>query len=410
MKNAIRYLALVTFLAPCALNAEGLLNAADLEYQGAIRIPVGTFGESRMGYTEGTFVVSNNGTTAFMVGHSQHQAIAEFSLPGFSKSMSIADLPMAKNIQPFSRFFDRVPSGNPESINRITGMEIVSGKLVVNGVQYYDGDANNTDTTFIINNPDNLSASSVNGFIKLSADSHASGWMTPIPSHYQESLRGDYMFGFASNFAINGRNSMGPSAFSLRMSDVVNGTAGKVVDMTALADYSIDNLLAEDPYNESRKNDLWTEVSAAYVGFIPDGTQTYAVFGTSGGHESGIGYKITQDNGYLCGGPCPYRSDDVYNYYWFFDVDSLESVARGERLAHNVRPYSYGEIEYPFENQGSVPKLIIGADFDSVNQVVYLMLGKADTLQNQYEEAPLLLAYKIIPGNRPSPPSSFGVQ
>lgn len=390
--------------------SETLFSINDLVFQGATRISLGTYGDSRMAYTEGTFSVSEDGTSIFVVGHSQHQAIAEFSLPELAITELVTDLPMAKNKQPFVSVFDRVPTGNPDSINRITGLRHINDKLILNAVQYYDGDANNTDTTLIVEQPHQLESSPITGFLKLNARSHSSGWMTKLPTELQDVFQGNYIFGYASNYAINARNSMGPSAFGVKLDNVLNLASGEEIPTYPLIDYSITNPLAQDLYNESGNNDLWTEVSAAYVGFVVPGTDTYAVFGTSGGHNSGIGYKITQDNGYQCGGPCPYRASDVYNYYWFFKVSDMISVAEKKISAHEVRPYEYGEIKLPFQDQNEIPKLLIGANFNQNTNTLYFMLGNADTLQSQYESAPLLLSYTVDRGNRPAPPTSIKIE
>ncbi|SFD90574.1 hypothetical protein SAMN04487869_1015 [Marinobacter sp. DSM 26671] len=410
MSTNLRSSVFLALIAPSFVCAETLFSIGDLVYEGAARIPVGTYGDSRMGYAEGTFHVTDDFSSAFMVGHSQHQAIAEFALPQFSTASSISELPMAQNKQPFQKFFDRVPSGNPDSINRITGMNLINDELVVNGVQYYDGDANNTDTTFVIENPNELATSPVTGFLKLSARSHASGWMSEIPAKFQDTFKGEYIFGYASNYAINARNSIGPSAFGVAAKTITNASSGDQVPTFPLIDYSIDNPLAQDPYNRERENDLWTEVSTAHVGFIVPGSDTYAVFGTSGGHNSGIGYKITQDNGQQCGGPCPYEASDVYNYFWFYDVNDMISVAQGNKAPHEVRPYEYGEIQLPFQEEGKTPNLVIGASFNHSKNRLFLMLGRADKLQSQYESAPLLLSYSIALGSRPNSPSGLKIQ
>jgi hypothetical protein len=205
---------------------------------------------------------------------------------------------------------------------------------------------------------------------------------------------------------------MGPSAYAVEETDLTDIEIGQVVPMSELLSFSINNQLHPDHYNESLENDIWTEVSSAYTGFIVPGTNTYAVFGSSGGHESGIGYKITQDDGNLCGGGCPYVAADIYNYYWLWDLKDLQKVKQGSMNPYEVRPYEYGRLNLPFENQGEFekPRLMIAAYYDYDDQNLYFMLGDADTLQNQYETAPLLLKYSIEIGRRPSAPSGISVE
>lgn len=401
---------LIGFFAPAIIYAETLFHPSELVYEGAARFPVAQFGESVIAYTDGTFTVTADGRSTFIVGHVKDQAIGEFLLPPLSKASTIEELEMASNIQPFSKVLNRMPTGNQENIDRITGMKMIDNKLVVNAVEFYDAAASNTDTTFIIENPANLSASAVKGFLKLEGDSHAAGWITALPQRLHDDFRGNYLFGFANNLAINSRSSMGPSAFGVDSNTLLTATAGAPVDSFPLVDYSLMDPLAEDLYNESGTNDLWTEESKAYIGLVIPGSDTYAVFGSSGGHESGIGYKITQDSGKVCGGPCPFKASDIYNYFWLYDVKDLQKVAAGQLLAHEVRPYDYGEIEFPFQNQGSIPKLIIGASFDRSNNMLYFLLGDADELQSQYKLAPILLAYSISGTKRPNAPSQLKIE
>lgn len=403
-------LILLTLLTPSVLVADVLFSISDMTYNGAVRIPIETYGDSRMGYAEGTFEISDDQSSAFMVGHAQHQAIAEFTLPLFSTASSISDLPMVKNKQPFKTFFNRIPSGNLDGLDRITGLKLINGKLIANGIEFYDGEANNSDTTFLIEDPKQLANSTITGFFKLDGGSHASGWITPIPTKFHDVFRGDYIFGYASNYPINARSSIGPSAFGVDISDLTSSASEIKIPTYPLIDYSIDNPLSNDPYNKLGENNLWTEVSTSYIGVIVPGSDTYAVFGTSGGHKSGIGYKITQDTGYQCGGPCPFESSDVYNYYWLYNVNDMIDVAQGNILAHQVKPYEFGKINFPFENQGTIPRVIIGANYNQKNNTIFFMLSNADNLQSPYESAPLLLAYTIDMGSRPNSPSIIRIE
>jgi len=47
------------------------------------------------------------------------------------------------------------------------------------------------------------------------------------------------------------------------------------------------------------------------------------------GNESGIGYKIVQDNGRRTGGYSSFAVKDNYHYYWLWDVNDLARVRAG---------------------------------------------------------------------------------
>jgi hypothetical protein len=405
-------LSIVLFTISLQIGAAESFSIQDLSYKGATRFLDVVSGESRLGFANGTFVVDTEKGSVFLVGHNQDQALAEYKLNGFSKSTNIDDLPFSKpSLQVFSKILDRATNGNPQGINTITGLALVNGDLLVNAAKYYDGNSSNTDTTLVIDNPNDIKNSGISGYFTLESRNHAAGWMTPIPHSQRESLGGDYIFGFASNLPINGRNSMGPSAFSVDINSIQSLKPNDIINTKTLLDFSIDHQLHEDHYNKNGDNNLWTELSMAYVGFIVPGTETYAVFGTSGGHESGIGYKITQDDGTLCGGACSKSSSDRYNYYWLWDVKDLKAVKEGRIYPHEVQPYEYGKFDLPFsdENGVSLPNIIIGAHYDFENQDLYFMLGEADKMQSQFESLPLLLVFDINSGLKPNPPLNLKI-
>jgi hypothetical protein len=133
---------------------------------------------------------------------------------------------------------------------------------------------------------------------------------------------------------------------------------------------------------------LWNFLSRAIYGFIVPGTRTFAVFGSSGGIHSGIGYKITQDNGNHCGGYCAYGSDDYYNYYWLFDIEEILDAVE----PYDIQPYAYGAWSVPFDDNGD--HRIIGGTFDGGNGILYLSLSGAGQV-GEYDRPPLIVAYRL---------------
>lgn len=394
------------------INADIRFSLDDLSYNGAVRLRDGVFGDSRLGYANGSIAVNNDRQSVYIVGHDHHQAIAEFGLKEFSQSQSMSSLPILEPVQNFSKVLNRAPSGNPENINRITGLSFIDNKLVINAAQYYDGSSGNNDTTLVLDDPSSLSESKISGFLKLTSRVRGSGWVTPIPASLHNTFGSDYLTGYASNLPINGRNSMGPSAFTFDSELLLAATMGETIISSEILGYSIDNQLHDDHYNVELKNDMWTELSKAYTGFIVPNTNTYAVFGSSGGHEYGIGYKITQDNGRQCGGACSKVASDIYSYYWFYDIDDLIDVSSGKLEPFDVKPFEYGKIELPFEKtEGSeIPKVIGGAYYDHISQSLYFILANADRTQGRFEALPLLLKYDINVGRRPNPPVNLTIK
>lgn len=391
-----------------------LYDISSLTYEGVFRMPKGTFGDSRVPWTSGKIAVKDDGKSFYFSGGNQ-LSIAEFEFPdNISKSEELSEVVIINNpIQGFSNIIDRAETGNPEGIDRIVGMSYLNNQLVVNTAKYYDGNASNEHTTLIIEKPDNLHESNVRGFMRLEGEVHSAGWVSPIPHEYQTIFGHDRIAGHASNLPINARSSMGPSAFLLDSDKIISSTSGEAIETIPLLDFSLKNPLHADTKNSSLENDLWTELSEAHYGFIVPGTSTYLTIGQSAGHESGIGYKITQPNGRECGGFCAYDHKDRYNYIWLWDLNDLVSSLNGDIEPHQIQPYYYGEIDMPFQesSDGSYTQnRIIGATLTPEEKLL-VVVGSADRLQSRYESLPVVLQFDLFPpDSRPMPPMNFLIQ
>lgn len=186
-------------------------------------------------------------------------------------------------------------------------MYLFNGSLLVNGVQSYDSAGKNTHTTVSVEDASNFSGN-VHGFHKLDSVAHAAGWVSEISDEWKGKLGGDLIFGYASNVSIISRLRVGPTAFvvdSLTEFTNINGATSEQISNTALLDFDLDNFLYDeevygaDPHwgsvvgiNSDGRDNLWNYLSRAYYGFFIPGTRTYMTVGNSGGHESGVGYKI----------------------------------------------------------------------------------------------------------------------
>ncbi|MGS2721743.1 hypothetical protein [Paraglaciecola aestuariivivens] len=368
----------------------------NFEYKGAFKFSTKPFGSSRMPYANGTFAINPNGQTLFAVGHNQHQSIAEFEIPELRKSNNTKDLLIAKNIQPFTSFLRNSNRlNNPEKLDRISGMEVIEGELFVNAVEFYDAPANNKNTTFIIRDINSLANSKVDGFFSMKGAAHSAGWISKLPPKWRKTFSASFLNGYAGNYAINSRLSMGPTAF-VSYIDAFAGIdeSNGLIPTRKLMDFSIKNPMVKDLYNKSGNNKIWTEVSNAYYGFIVPETDLYLVIGNSGGHESKIGYKAKQTNGKTCAGPCAYDPNDYYNFFWIFDVNDFIRVQEGKKKPYELLPKTYGKLSLPFAPKNNTDN-IIGADFDEKRNLLYLLLKEADRSQSQFELAPVMLVYKL---------------
>jgi len=418
------------------LNELPLITIEQLEYIGGFRIKSGTYGQSRTGYTAGKIAYNSDNHSLFLSSHTHHKAIAEFKIPQLLKTSILSELPISDiPIQNFSKVLSRPFTGNKQKLNVIGGMEYINGELLVHAYQYYDADMNTTHTTLVVRNADDLKNSRIDGYFQFAGRAHGVIWISPITDTYKVLFnQSDYLSGASSSFPINGRASMGPSAFAFKSSDIINtnNQSGKI-DTLKLLDFHISHIFAATDagwmpfkkwkgavqYNYSwdkipgmsfaksydvkrvGNNHIWTEGSGAFYGIIIPGTRTYAVFGTSSMNHSGGGYKITQKNGRKCPGPCSYDPNDRYNYYWFFDVNELVKVKAGLKQAYEVRPYSYGLFETPFDvifdkrRKSNYKSFIKGGTYNSRDGIIYFALPAADPTQSKYEPAPIIIGYKL---------------
>ncbi|WP_057183437.1 MULTISPECIES: PKD domain-containing protein [Colwellia] len=385
-----------------------LLTLDNFEYQGGFRLSAARYGVSnysKLDYSPAVIALSESKTSLFVVSHDYEQGIAEFEIPEIVNTTVISEMNVGSNVlQSFEAFYGnaRDVTGIDENF-RLTGMQLINSKLVVNYINWYDGDMSETDTTVVFQDPSNLATSPIVGPFQLGGAAHTAGWMTPIPEHWKDKLNGSYISGWSGG-SINGRLSIGPPAFLLNPeTDLVNKTSGGAVPTIPVLDFNIEHKLYDTSvytYEESLlqpvfnntydgKNNLWTVLSEATYGFIVPNTNTYVTLGHSAGHESGIGYKITQDTGRVCGGYCPPIAADKYNYVWFWKVSDLVKVQNGEMLSYDVRPYSHAV----FGTIGSNGELMGGA-FDPESMTLYVALKKGDNIA-PYARPPLFLKYKI---------------
>jgi len=370
----------------------------NFKYIGAFRLPSQEYGVSSTNFSAGKIAINKKRNSIFIIGHVHKMAIAEFTIPKLTNSYNLRVLQVAKKpIQSFSTVLNRAESSNPQKISGITGLIVINDSLFINAVEYYDAQADNTHTSLIVSNPAVLNSSDIKGFFSLEGAAHAAGWISKIPLLWQQQLGGTHLTGFASNVPINSRLSIGPTAFAFTPKNIYNDRSIKIPTIP-LMDFSLDHPLNKDLYNINGGNYLWNELSQAAYGFIIPNTSTYAVFGSTGGLHSKIGYKINQKNGTLCSGPCAYDNTDYYNYYWLFDVNDFLAVKNKEMKPYEVKPYKYGIFNAPFQfnyyEQKNKFRGISGATFDSKKNIIYFSLSQAGQV-TKYATPPIIIGYSI---------------
>ena len=374
-----------------------LISQKNFDYAGAFTLPDGIYGESEFNFNSGVFTFSDNGKTIFIMGHSHGNAIAEISIPELKKANSVNKLNSAEVIQPFTEVLKKV-ANNPQNINSVTGMIATNNGIFLNAVTYYDAAADNTDTSLFIVDSSNIARSKINSFFSLEGKTNASGWISEVPEVWRKHLKSDYLVGYASNIPINTRLSHGPSAYPTDLDNAIAKFPNKFIPGKPFIDYPLENMLHPDINNESKANKLWTEISAAYYGFIVPGTATYAVIGISGGTESGIGYKATRIDGSVCPGPCAYDPSDNYNFIWLYDVFDMFAVKKGKLFPHEVKPYSFSRLNIPFQFNHYKDKRqfmpINGASYNTQENRLYISIAGAGQT-SKFNALPVIIAYDI---------------
>lgn len=403
-----------------------LFQIDSLEYQGAFLVPTSVYGDSQADNVTGEIAYNPINHSIFIAGKTVDGAVGEISIPTLVNSTNIFDLNTGTVLQNFRSVLNATPSGNPQELDRVTGIKLYNGKLLINAVGFYDANADNTHTTLVLEDASDIANSQISGYYELQGAAHIAGWISDIPIEWQAVLQGEYIFGNASNYSINGRYPMGPTAFVADPA-ALTGTPSGIIPTKVMMDYSLATPLyadynylenpnynvlstngiphftghtAEDLNVVPGDNDIWTEESWVGYGFIIPGTRTYLTIGESGGHFSGIGYKARQ-NGQTsgnCPGPCPYDPDDYYNYYWLWDVNDLLAVKNGSMLPHDVRPYDYGVFNAPFQMNiyENEPRHnpIRGGVFDTASGLLYLTVHGGDSV-GRFGTKPLFIAYKV---------------
>lgn len=365
----------------------------DFVFAGAFALPDDEFGESSANWAEGVIEVS--GRSLYFVGHKHHDAIAEFSIPVLRNSTRISDLNYAgRPKQAFTRPILRATGGNAQELDQIVGLELFKGRLIGNAVEYYDGPGDNDQSTFVIQDASAIATAPVSGFYSLGGKARAAGWLSSVPPEWRQVLGCSHITGHSSGGPIISRHSVGPSAFCVNLDNLITNTRKRIVKTAELLGFGLDRPLRNDLNNEYLENNLWTHLSQARFGFIVPGTSTYATFGTSGGHASGVGYKLNRGGGVECGGYCATDPNDVYNYYWFWDMRDLLKVRSGRLAASAIKPYASGKFDVPFQT-GEYVNEIGGASYDEQTGLLYVSIMKANNTLGEHSNPPVIAAFKV---------------
>jgi hypothetical protein len=355
--------------------AEPLLQKADLAYQGAFRLPSGTFGGSSFAFGGQGLAYNSANNSLFITGHVYDQMTAEITVPRITNSNQINDLATAVVLQNFTDVTEgRLDSINPGDPNSkiIGGYLVYNGNLIVTGFAYYD--ANGTQIVSHFTSSTNLSTKGdVSGPYQVGTlgAGFVSGYLAQIPSEWQDSLGGPALTGNAA-LSIISRTSWGPAAFVF---DPADFTHTNPVPDIPLVYYNADHpTLGVYTTNAPFYFNGTTQIKGIV---FPKGCRSVLFFGRQG--KGAFCYGI----GGASGGDCNDPADDSkgthgypYAYQvWAYDVQDFISVKKGLKQPWEITPYSIWNFALPFEVDGEE---INGAAYDPATQRVFLSQAHGD--------------------------------
>lgn len=408
--------------------AQSLLQQSNLTYQGAFRVPHGTFGGSTFDYggSAMAFNPSGNGGAGslFIVGHAQHQMTAEISIPSPVNSSNVASLNVATILQNFADPTEgKMGAINPPTVGSrsIGGQLAANGKLYVTGFVFYDGAGEATKSHFV--RPLNLATTGqVTGPLQVTSPGSAGfvgGWINPIPSAFQASLGGPFFTGQCCLSVIS-RTSYGPAAFSF---DIANLGVKDPVPSAPLVYYpgthpTLGNWGDTSPYFNGT-----TQISGA---IIPVNTRSMLFFGRhgtgpfcygSGTANQALVGQPTGEGDFYCFDPAdgskgthayPYR-----NQVWAYDLNDLAAVKAGTKNPWDPIPYAVWGLSLPFSS-GNVRSGAVA--YDSFNQIIYMVQPFVDSDPGApWPTYPVVLVWRIQAATPPPPtpplaPSNLSVK
>ena len=395
-----------------------LVQIANMVYEGAFIIESTNFGYSSMYDAEGGMAyappkpLAPNGSI-FASGNFAIGGVSEWAIPPLSKSDNINLLNLVE--QPLQEFVDIAHRAEHERVpmGYFADLLWLDNQLIYSEHNYYPASNLELHKMGVLRDASNLQNSVAGGYFRVNTLSgeepensytaeSSSGWMSEVPEEWQSVLEGTHLLGPADGWNIEGRFAAGPSVFAFNpQADALTKEPDSILASSVLVDYATESPLRTigivgDPYVNA-PSDLWNSMSFVHYGFIPEGSRTLMLVGKQWGIDDDIGYKIVQDNGHLCSGPCPFKSDDHANYYWLIDLQDVYDAKQGLRRYDSIIPYAYGVLPLPFQqdNEGNASvNDVKGGTYDADTGTVYLQIGSADR-RPTYEPRPVVAAYSF---------------
>lgn len=346
------------------------VEADDLRYVGAFRLPEGTFGGSSFDYGGTALAFRPGRPSLFVVGHDWDQQVAEVGIPAAVPGADLAALPVAAVLQPFVEATEGLMFTVDDHMIKVGGLFVVGDELLGTAYSYYDADASQRLSHFL--RPLDLSATGARGMFAVGdlGAGFVSGYLAEVPAAWRETLGARYLTGQCC-IPIVSRTSYGPAAFGFDPAALGPATPAPT---TPLVYYPAEHPLAE----WDATSELFNGTSEVRGLVFPVGTRSLLFFG-----RQGVGPFCYGVGGTGPGAECEDPADDShgthaypYRYQvWAYDAIDLRAVVRGETEPWSVRPYAIWTPDLPF---GEPSAHLNGAAYDPAGNRLWLSQAFGD--------------------------------
>lgn len=398
-QNSVTIQTIIRSRPASAVEGGRLIEASDLRYVGAFRLPRGSFGAPvHDGFAYGgTALAYHRGQgSLFLVGHDWHQLVAEVRIPSITNARRVDGLATAAVVQPFAD----VTEGNRGRIKerggvyaataKIGGLLVHEGKLYGTVFAYYDGASEAALSHF----RSGLKLSAVGDFegmfrVGEQNPGFVAGYMASVPADWVSALGGQVLTGSCC-LSVIGRTSLGPAAASLDPSEL-RPSAGAPASL--LVGYPLAHPLDGQGWDTTNG---FANGSTEVKGLVfPEGSRSLLFFGRHGAgpfcYGTGEECKDPADGSKGTHG-YPYRYQA-----WAYDARDLAEVRTEGRKPWSVRPTSVWTFDLPFDTGGA---RIGGAAYDPDRGRVFLSQLHGDG------ELPVIHVLEILPSPSGRPPGS----
>jgi hypothetical protein len=374
----VRFIPVAALLLTAALRLNAtsgatLLGPQHVQYQGAFRVPEGTFGSSAFDYGGTALAFNEARSSLYIVGHDWHQHVAEISVPAVRNSRSLAALDTAAVIQPFADVTDgRLGLIGSDAI-KIGGLLPYNKRLYVTAYVYYDASASQKLSHFVSGTNLSVRGDALGPYqVGALPAGMISGYFGVVPESWQPALGGPVLNGNCC-LAIVSRTSYGPAVAAFDPTAI--GKAG-VAHTIPLLYYPAAHPLLE----VGDKGDGWSNTSEWFNGttqirgvVFPEGTSTVLFFGRQGTGAFCYG------TGSECNDPADqYKGVHAYPYryqIWAYNASELAQVKATKREPWSLRPYAVWQLPLPFDDGNAV---IQGATYDRASGRIFVSQARGD--------------------------------